>query len=169
MKLVILSGSSCSGKSTIIKELLKQKERYFYLSHDSLKWSFSQYSSGKYYEDIHKLKLCILEAVCELKYNVITEAVGKISRQKHIDIAKIFGYEIVEINIEADWEILSKRFDERIANALANPEIKISNTSKERFKEIYNKFQSEKNPTVVSFRTDIQSIGEITKAILKLL
>jgi len=169
MKLIIFNGASCSGKSTIIKNILKQKEHYFHLSYDSLKWQFSQYASGKYYEDIHKVRISILRAVCELKYDVITEAVHKISRQKHIDIATEYGYEILEINLEADYEILSKRFDERVASASANPKSRMANFSKEKFQQTFETFQREKNPLAITFRTDTQSIEDITADVIKLL
>ncbi|OGG67008.1 hypothetical protein A3C21_04270 [Candidatus Kaiserbacteria bacterium RIFCSPHIGHO2_02_FULL_59_21] len=164
MKLVILNGASCSGKSTVIENLMKQKERYFHLSYDALKWQFSQYASGKYYDDLHKLRLAILRALCELKYNVITEAVHKASRQKHIDIAIEYGYEIVEINLDTDYETLLKRRDERAAARNRKEDL-----SKERFDSLFNAYQSEKNDEAITFKTDAQSVEEITEGILKLL
>ena len=170
MKLLILNGSSCSGKSTVAKHIMKWKENYFHLSYDSIEWQFSQYShGGKYYEDIHKVMHSILGVVCELKYNVITEALHKISRQKLIDIATSHGYEILEINLEADYEILSKRFDERVASALANPESKISNLSKERFEELFDIYQREKNPSAITFITDTPNMEEVSENVMKLL
>ena len=117
------------------------------MSYDSIKWQFSQYShGGKYYEDIHKVMHSILGVVCELKYNVITEALHKISRQKLIDIATSHGYEILEINLEADYEILSKRFEE--------------------FFDIY---QREKNPSAITFITDTPNMEEVSENVMKLL
>jgi len=164
MKLVILNGASCSGKSTVIEKLMKHKERYFHLSYDALKWQFSQYASGKYYEDLHKLRLAMLRALCELKYNVITEAVHEVSRQKHIDIAAEYGYEIVEINLEADYETLLKRRGERIAARDRKEDF-----SQERFDALFNAYQSEKNNQAITFKTDTQSAEEIAESILKLL
>ena len=164
MKLVILNGASCSGKSTVIEKLMNHKERYFHLSYDALKWQFSQYASGKYYEDLHKLRLAMLRALCELKYNVITEAVHEVSRQKHIDIAAEYGYEIVEINLEADYETLLKRRGERIAARDRKEDF-----SQERFDALFNAYQSEKNNQAITFKTDTQSAEEIAESILKLL
>lgn len=169
MKLIIFNGASCSGKSTVIKNIMKRKEHYFHLSYDSIKWQFSQYASGKYYEDIHQVMNSILRVICELKYNVVTEARHKISRQKHIDIATKYGYEIVEINLEADYEILLKRFEEKVASALANPERRMANFSTERFKEIFDGYQSEKNHSAITFRTDKQSVKEVSESVFKLL
>jgi len=37
MKFILLNGSSCSGKSTIIRNMMKEKDHFFQLSYDSLK------------------------------------------------------------------------------------------------------------------------------------
>ena len=170
MKLLILNGSSNSGKSTIVKNIMKQKEHLFHLSYDALKWSFSKYQSEKYYEDVQKIVLAVAEAVFKMKYNVISDsALYKVSRMKLIDLATKYGYKILEVNLEADYKVLSKRFDDRVASALANPERRIANLSKERFKELCDIFNSEKNPSAVTFRTDTQSIAEVTKGVMKLL
>ena len=78
-------------------------------------------------------------------------------------------YEVVEINLEADWEVVSKRFEERVKSALANPERRIANLSTERFRELFDIYQNEKNPSAIIFRTDTQSIEEVSGSILKLL
>lgn len=169
MKLIILNGSSCSGKSTIIKNIMEEKEHFFHLSYDSIKWQFSQYASGKYYKDIRVVMLSILDAVCKLKYKVICEALQKEFRKELIDLAKGYGYEVVEINLEADWKVLSERFDERVVEALANPKKRIANISKDRFKELFEMHQNEKNPLALVFRTDTQSIEEVSDGIMKLL
>lgn len=41
MKLILVNGSTCAGKSTLVKAVLKQRERLYYLSYDALKWGFS--------------------------------------------------------------------------------------------------------------------------------
>jgi|SRR3989338_702114 len=169
MKLVVLNGASCSGKSTIIKNIIKEKEGYFHLSYDSLKWQFSKYASGKYFKDVNIIMLSILDAVCKLKHNVICESYHKESREKLIVLATEYGYEVVEINLEADWEVLSKRFEERVAEASLNPEIKVANRTIERFKELFDIYEKEKNPSAIIFRTDTQSIEEVSNSILKLL
>ena len=170
MKFVIISGGSCSGKTTIIKSVMKEKENYFHLDYDTVKWQFSKYVSGKYYEDIHDILITVLNIVCIQGHNVISSgAYHRVSREKMIAVAKTHGYEIVEINLEAEWNILSERFDERIVRALANPEKRIANTSKERFKELYTMYQNEKSSSAIVFRTDTQSIEEVSESVLKLL
>lgn len=170
MKLVILNGSSCSGKSTILKNVMKQKDNFFQLSYDSIKWLFSDYQSNRHYDDVVKVLLAVTNTVLDMKYNIITDSVLYDSyRQKLVFLAREAGYEVLEINLEADFEILSTRFDERVICALATPDKRISNLSKDRFKELFDIFQQEKNPEAITFRTDIQSIEEVTDSIIKLL
>ena len=65
--------------------------------------------------------------------------------------------------------MLLNRFDERLKSALANPEKKISNVSKSRFKKGFDLFNAEKNSKVVTFHTDKDSVEEISDYIIRFL
>ncbi len=169
MKFIILNGGSCSGKSTIAKNILKQRDRLFYLSYDAVKWSFSKYSPDEHFDDVHAVMLSMAQVLCEMKYDIITDSGLWIEwREKLLGVPRSHGYDIIEINLDAEYETLAKRFDERVEKALASPEKRISNISKDRFKELYDIFQKEKNPSAITFRTDAQSIEEISESIMKL-
>ena len=170
MTLLILNGGSCSGKSTIIKHIMKQKEHLFHLSYDALKWHFSHYHHTTHYDDIQEVILAIAESVFKLKYDIISDsALYKKSRDKLVALAKSFGYEVIEINLTAEPEVLAQRFDERVAGSLADPSKRISNLSKDRFWELIEIFEQNKNPLATLFRTDNQSIEEVAEQILKFL
>ncbi len=169
MKFILLNGCSCSGKSTIVKELLQRRERLFNLSYDSLKWSFSQYTPDKCSSYVQAIMLAVLGAVAELKYDVICDSgLFRERRQELIDFAVAHNYKIIEINLEADFEELSRRFDTRVASALADPKSRISNISKERFKELFDIFQKEKNTAAIIIRTDTQSSKDVIEEVLKI-
>lgn len=170
MKLVLINGSSCAGKSTTVKAILKQRERLFHLSYDSLKWSFSQYSPDKHIEDVRVLMLSVAKTMIDLKYDIICDSLlFREPREKLIALMREHNYEIIEINFEADYETLLKRFDERVERAKANPDVRISNLSRERWKELYTIYNDEKSPSATTLRTDEQSIDEILAAVLKLI
>ncbi len=170
MKFVMINGHSCGGKSTVVKNIISEKERYYQLSYDSLKWLFSRYNREIHGEDVRKLVRDVCESVCSQGYNIVCDsAVLRETRKALFAIAKKYGYEIIEINLEADYEVLERRFDERVADALKKPESKVSNQSKERFKKLYEIYEVEKNPNAVTFRTDTLSASEITAKILTLL
>ena len=172
MKLIIFNGSSCSGKSSVIKNIMTEKDNYFHLNHDSIKWLFSKYESNRYYKDVHKVLLAIAVAVFEMKYNVLLDcSFYKSSRQEFIDLGKKYDYEILEINLEADYEVLLKRFNERVERALSVPvkDRRIANTSADRFKELFDIYNSEKNSSAITFKTDTETIEEVTGRVMKLL
>ena len=115
MKFILLNGHSCSGKSTVVKNVLKQKNHLFYLSYDSLKWSFSQYSPHEQADDVRTALLSLADAVFKMKYDVICDsALFSEWRGRIINLALKHNYDVVEINLEANYETLSQRFDERI-------------------------------------------------------
>lgn len=151
---------------------MKQKDRLFYLSYDSLKWSFSRYSPDKQYKDVLNVVFAVADAVFKMRYDIIADALlYKERRNKLIDSAKRKGYDVIEINLEADYDVLEKRFDERVARAMKTPvqERKISNLSKGRFNELHNIFHSEKSNQAITLKTDTKSIEEISQKIIKLL
>lgn len=163
-----INGPSCSGKSTIIKEIMKIQPNLFYLSYDSLKWFFSGYNSKTHYQKVFNLILHVANFPLEQKYNIISDtSLYREDRNKLISLAKKCDYKIIEINLEADFSVLEKRFDERVSKALANPNSRISNISKERFKELVEIFEKEKNDQAIKIRTDNQTIEEAVKNILE--
>lgn len=169
MKFIILNGPSCVGKSTIVNAIMSEKEKYYKLSNDSQKWLFYKYDRKTHHEDVRTIQRSLAETVCEMKYNIICDsALHGENRHKLLSIPAKHEYEIIEINLEADYAILVDRFDERVRNFLQK-DIKISNTSKERFKEIFDIYQTEKNDSAITFRTDTQKQEEIIQKILQLL
>src|SRR3989344_3203586 len=171
MKLVISNGSSCSGKSTIVDIIMQKKEHYFHLSYDRLKRLFSKYSPSEQYEDVRRIVFAVADEIFKMGYDVINDsALYQASRMRLINLAKKYNYEIMEINLEADYEILCQRFDERVASALSSPSgVKPTNLSKERFKELVEIYNKEKNPSAITFRTDTQSIENVANSVMKLL
>lgn len=172
MKLIIINGSSCSGKSTVIDRIMKERDDLFRLSRDSIKWFFSKHKSGKRHEDIQKLILSIADSVFKMKYDVISDSTlySKKDRKRMIDLAKERGYEVKEVNLEADYEVLLKRFRKRIEGLSKDPEKnkKTSNFSEDRFREIFEIYEREKNPQAIILRTDKQDLEEVFENIINL-
>jgi predicted kinase len=172
MKIIILNGSSCSGKSSIIKILMKERENLFYLHYDTLKWLFSKYKREKHNKDVQKIVMHVASEVFSMGYDVISESsLTRESRQKLIDLANKNNYEIIKINLEADFDVLLKRFNERVEAALKIPEKdrKISNLSVERFKELYEIYNNEKDSDAIVYKTDKENPEEIAEKINKML
>lgn len=172
MKLIIINGSSCSGKSSIIKVLMKKHNKLFHLYYDSLKWLFSKYNREEHYKDVQRIALSVAKEIFSMKYDVISDSgITKEFREQLINMARENHYKIIKINLEADFDILLKRFNERVESALKVPENdrKISNLSVDRFKELYNIYNQEKDNEATIFRSDLESPEKIAEEISKML
>jgi len=172
MKLIIVNGSSCSGKSSMIKVLMKKHNNLFHLHYDSLKWLFSKYNKEEHYKDVQKIVLSVAKEIFSMKYDVISDsAITKEFREELINIAKDNNYEIILINLEVEFNVLLERFKERVESALKIPEKdrKISNLSVDRFKELYEIYNKEKDLNAIVFRTDLENPEEIAEKISEML
>ncbi len=107
------------------------------------------------------------DTVFAMKYDVISDtALHKDFRTLLLTLARERGREVIEVNLEANYSVLEKRFEARIAEAHARPEKKISNFSKERFKELFEMYHRDKNTSATTFRTDLETSEAITEKIL---
>ena len=149
---------------------MSDREKFYQLSYDSQKWLFSKYDRNIHFQDVRKIIRSLAETVCEMQYNIVCDsALYKDVREKLLEIPRKYGYEIIEINLEADYETLLNRFNERLAEVSTNKTLKVANISEVRFKEIYDIYESEKNPLAISIRTDGRNIEETGDNVLKLL
>ncbi|MDD3711578.1 MAG: zeta toxin family protein [Patescibacteria group bacterium] len=170
MFFLLINGASCSGKSSVIKEIMKTQDELFHLPYDSLKWLFSKYNSKTHYQKVQEFVFSVAIFAMKKKYNIISDSsLYKKDRNKLIDLAKKHDYKIIEVNLKADFSVLEKRFEERVTGALADPSKRITNTSKERFKELVETFEKEKNQDAIKIRTDDKKIEEVVQEILKLI
>lgn len=169
MKFIQINGPSCVGKSTLVKRILDEKPRYYKVSYDALKWGFSQYKPDDHFDDVRALVRALAEAVCKIEYNIVCDSgMHLATREQLFEIARRYNYEVIEINLEADYEVLLQRFNERIAAAALNPEARVANKNPSRHRELFDIYQKEKSPGVLTFRTDLMSVDEIAAQVLAL-
>lgn len=110
------------------------------------------------------------EVVCGMGYNIVCDsALYKENRGKLLEIPLRYGYEVIEINLEADLPVLEERFKKRVADALIDGAAKISNTSIERFRELNEIYEREKNISALTLRTDSSTVEEVTKRVFELI
>lgn len=172
MQLIQINGCSCSGKSTTVKGILKERGGIFHLSQDTLKWSFSDYAKekDKYRGDVDAITLKVADYIFSRKYPVLCDSsLWREQREKLISLAKDYGYEILEINIEAEYPILQARFEQRVEDALAQQSTRISNRSLDRFKVLYEIYNAEKNSNAIVYRSDLMTPEEIISSVLVLI
>ncbi len=152
----------------IVRELLKIKENAFYLSYDNVKRNFSQYSPHNDKEKVFELLFYAASFIFTKNYDVVTDSlIWKDEREKIISLAHEAGYEIVEINLEADEFIFRKRFEERLVRS-ATSAVKPTNLSVNRWKELFDIYNADKNKQAFTFHTDVLSEEELVKKVFEL-
>lgn len=170
MKLLVINGTSCSGKSSVVKRIMEEKDNYFHLSYDAIKWQFSKYKSSEKYKDVSVVMEATAEAVIKMNYDIVWDSSQyKETKDRIIQFAHDNNYKIIEVNLEANFDVLLKRFEERVEEVKSNPESKISNTSTERFKELFDSYNEQKNPDTHTIRTDVKNVDSVYAEILQLL
>ena len=92
----------------------------------------------------------------------------ELSTSEHGKVLHLLAFNI-------DWKhpellaVLERRFGERHTSAAAQPERRISNTSKERFKELYDIYEAEKNPSAITLHTDEQDIDAVFRKVQEII
>lgn len=91
-KIILINGSSCSGKSTIIKEMMKKINGLYHLSFDRIKWGFSDYKENRevYIPIVDRLFLEEAQTILSLEYTIVTDALLR-KREELIDIAELLN------------------------------------------------------------------------------
>jgi predicted kinase len=144
-------------------------EKYYKISYDEFKWGFSQYKPDVHFDDVYSVLGAVTEAVCKLEYNIICDmGIWKEKREQLLSIARKYNYEVIEINLEAEYEVLLNRFVSRVEQAAADPTRRLANKKPERHRELFDIYQAEKNPNAITLRTDLLSEDEIAKQVLAL-
>jgi len=96
-EIIILVGNIGSGKSTLVKKY--QEKGYVVIARDMLRYAIGggNYVYNTEYESIiWNTELSLLDDFLEKGINIIVDSVGinKIIRQRYIDIAKTYNYQI---------------------------------------------------------------------------
>ena len=168
--ILVLNGSSCSGKTTIAKLLLDKIPDSFRVSGDRIKWLISNYSKI-YRQSVYKLSLALAEAALVEGFSLITDGSGYFyegNEDKYKNLALKYQARLIAVNIEAPFETILERFNKRVLSAKIEGN-KISNTDPKRLKEIYDTYLENKDEQAPIFDSSLLSAEEICAEILKLI
>lgn len=165
-KVIFIKWPSCAWKSTIVKSILEKHEELFHINKDRIKWLISNYSN----QNQHHLSMLddMLVSMTKIALNnwmnVIIEWQSKLYTLLESYLSEN-DIEILLIYIEAPYDILEKRFYERLRDVELNW-WRVANKSIDRFREIYDEYISEKKENILTLDTSILSKDEaINKAI----
>ena len=161
--LLIINGPSCGGKSTTSDLFLEQFEEIFNAKSDHIKWLLSGYFASKHRDIIHEITKAMIERALDNGVSVLKE--GAIFQpEKLVEIADDRKIPCYIVNVSAPWEVLAKRFESRIEAKKKGA--RISNTSHDRFKEIYEMYLDSKMKTDLEFDSSEKSPEEIVREIV---
>jgi len=169
--ILIINGPMCSGKSTLTDLLLKKIPQSFKVSSDKIRWQIANYSSDIHRELVSELAFSLAKKAAENGLSLIIDGTlvnKKIVNKKYQKLAKKLNYKFIEIKINASWEVIRHRFQERVKNAKLTGN-HISCTTLKRMKEIYNRYMTVQTPDIPTFDSDKISPEKLCQKILKLL
>ena len=117
--IIQLIGHSCTGKSTLERELSQKLPGTYKVSYDGLKWKLSGYNRDKHSSLIKKITLGLFEVVCQKSLPILLSAA--ISTKEEYDsykkIADKHGYNFISIKLTAPTDVCLARFRERVEDA----------------------------------------------------
>lgn len=137
---------SCAGKSTLIKNFLKNKKGIMHINPDKIKWFFNDYLEDKnrYQPILADIVLNMIESALKNNLSVIFDGRPSIDSIKVSEISKKIWVRFYQINVEADYDILLLRFRERIKNVKLEWRV-IWNMEESWFKRIYDNYMNSKS------------------------
>lgn len=167
--ILFLTGPSCSGKSTTLKDLADRIPDNYLLSYDKLKIQLHGYDRDKHKEVMRKLSLGYLDVVCSEGFFILLE-LWRFEESDYLlvdTIAKKHGYEFTVVHFTASKDVLTKRCRERISSAISNG-IKVPAMAEERYIESFEEDQYLPKGTP-SINTSSISNEDVTQSVLKIL
>jgi adenylate kinase family enzyme len=169
--IIILYGPQCSGKSTVAKLILEKVSEVFHASVDKIKWLISDYSAEKYSGKgiTDRLVLALMTQAAKEGFSILVEGNTKMMANTEIysKMAADNNLQLVEVNIEAPYDILLDRFNLRVKDSEIKGN-KISVKTEEGMKERFDKYQELKNHNIPTFDSAKMSPEEILLEIEKL-
>ncbi len=117
--LLIITGHSCSGKSTLIKELQKSLTGSYHIGYDKVKWWIAGYNRDRDIELVKGLLSGFLWVIFEVRIPCITDAHLRTEDEYHslCDRAESHGYKIFTVRLDCPEDIRLERFRERVARS----------------------------------------------------
>jgi predicted kinase len=164
---ILITGHSCTGKSTLRKELQKYLPGTYHIGYDSIKWNLSGYSREKDVETVRNILYGFLWVLFEKKISCISDMFFS-DRERYEKVREIAiknGYIIIPVELRCSEDIRIKRFGERVNRAKMEWSERISVTDEGVFRENMRKpFYFPEDSLV--FDTSQVWVEEITERIL---
>jgi len=164
--ILVLHGPPDAGQSWVAGALLQGKANRFHVSTNKIKFLISDYSAETTdREALNRIIFAAGEAARREGLSLVVDGSLAIQRSwwsSYAVLAEETGAKFVQVNLEADREILLDRFKRRVANSRAKG-VKISISEETDFQKRYDEYLSLKDgglPTFDSHRETTDKIAE---------
>jgi predicted kinase len=164
--LLIINGPSCGGKSSVVKVMMERYAGLYLGKYDAIKRLISDYTAGAYEEVVYEMVWATMRVALHRGFSVVKEG-SLLATEKLLEHAEESGVPLFVANIEAPEEVLLRRFKERVEESKDNPDIPISNTSLDRFKELQKKYFNVKMDSPLEFDSSTETPEEIVDQIVE--
>jgi predicted kinase len=161
--LLLVNGPSCGGKSTVIDILFDKYSDLFKAKSDAIKWLISGYQASVQRHIVHEMTFQAAWVALSNGLSVLKEG-AMFEPEKYLQLAESLKLPVFVANVEAPWEVLIARFEERL-KAREDGTRKMANIDPGRFKEIYDSYHSSKMPSTLQFDSSRQLPEEVAETI----
>ena len=161
--IILLSWPSCSWKSTVSDTLFEKYPWIFRVKSDSIKRFISWYTPNLYVNNVTNMCFALCESAMQEWFSLLCEI--RFTLDTYQALAEKYEYKIVTVNLEAPYEILEKRFSERVTAYKESWSKWYMNTDMGRFTSMYEKYMTDKIDATMSFDTSKVTVDETIKTI----
>ncbi len=165
--ILVLNGPMCAGKSTVTK-ILMQGDAVFRGSYDAIKWLIGGYSAdnSEHRKLAKEITFGMITYAVNQGFSVVIDGGFADYRDRYKKLAADNDYVYLSINIEAPYEVLEKRFLERVESAKKVDSKTISVTTVEGFKSRYDWYiTTNKDPEGIVLDSNELSLDQILEEI----
>ena len=142
--ILILNGPACAGKTSVTRYFKSKYKNIFTPRGDKLKWLISDYDRTNLHhkEQIVKMTFDLIQSAIKGGFSIVYDwSLTDTQRIKCKKLAKHYGLVFIEVNIEANFDVISCRFDERIEASKKGAKISLVDplVMKERYDDYFKK------------------------------
>lgn len=160
---ILIYGPPCSGKSATVECLMAKHSGLFRVCADRIKWFASGYAGGGYRKEVANVVLGVARSALSQGLPVVVEANATILKRmwpKYRELVEKQDAAFFEINLEAPFELLAARLEQRIASSTSRGN-KITLKDAADLRRRYDDYLAHKKPCIPTFDSSVLSPNDI--------
>jgi predicted kinase len=160
---VLIYGPPCSGKSATVECLMAKHSGLFRVCADRIKWFASGYAGGGYRKEVANVVLGVARSAFFQGLPLVVEANTTILKSmwpKYRELVEKHDAAFLEINLEAPFELLAARLEQRIACSMSRGN-KITLKDPADLRRRYDDYLAYKKPRIPTFDSSVLSVDDV--------